>query len=291
MSAVWLAVRARLRTGWRSALALVLLVGLGGRIAMARAERRGVPPTSDGEIALGLKTMRALGTSVGDMVSVRGAGDPKTRQLRVVGVAVLSSQGDAEVEPGEGAVVERSAATATTFPTNYLVRFRDGVDREAAAGRLRRDFYDSTAYPTFPPTIVRTVERVAYLPSVLAGVAVLLALGTLLHGLAVVLRRRRRDLAVLQAVGFSGHQVLGSVVVQATTIAVVGVAVGVPLGVAIGRTGWHFTADALGVAAPPALPAIGFVAIALLTLVVVNLPASVGWKAHRAPLGPALRAE
>jgi hypothetical protein len=35
MSAVWFAVRARLRSGWRSALALVLLVGLGGGIAMA----------------------------------------------------------------------------------------------------------------------------------------------------------------------------------------------------------------------------------------------------------------
>ena len=109
--------------------------------------------------------------------------------------------------------------TGTTFPTNYLVRFRDGVDPDAAADRLRRDFFDSTAYPTFPPTIVRTVERVAYLPGVLAAVVVLLALGTLLHGLVVVLRRRRRDLAVMQAVGFSGRQVLGSVGVQATTIA------------------------------------------------------------------------
>ena len=35
VTAVWLAVRSRLRTGWRSALALVLLVGLGGGIAMA----------------------------------------------------------------------------------------------------------------------------------------------------------------------------------------------------------------------------------------------------------------
>ena len=35
MTAVWLAVRSRLRSGWRSALALVLLVGLGGGIAMA----------------------------------------------------------------------------------------------------------------------------------------------------------------------------------------------------------------------------------------------------------------
>jgi hypothetical protein len=59
--------------------------------------------------------------------------------------------------------VERAAAmTGTTFPTNYLVRFGAGVDRDAAADRLRREFFDSTAYPTFAPTIVRTVARVAY---------------------------------------------------------------------------------------------------------------------------------
>ena len=68
---------------------------------------------------------------------------------------ILSSQGDAEIEPGKGALVESPAAmTGTTFPTNYLVRYRRG-DPDAAADRLRREFFDSTAYPTFPPTIVR----------------------------------------------------------------------------------------------------------------------------------------
>ena len=172
------------------------------------------------------------------------------------------------------------------------MRFRAGVDPDAAADRLRRDFFDSTAYPTFPPTIVRTVARVAYLPGVLAAVVVVLALGTLLHGLVVVLRRRRRDLAVMQAVGFSGRQVLGSVGVQATTIALVGLVAGIPLGLAIGRTGWRLTATALGVAAPPALPWLGLVAISLLTLLAVNLLAlGPGWRAHRARLAPALRAE
>ena len=122
---------------------------------------------------------------------------PQTRQLRVVGVVILSSQGDAEIEPGEGALVE--------------------------------------------------------------------------SGLVVVLRRRRRDLAVMQAVGFSGRQVLGSVGVQATTIALVGLVAGIPLGLAIGRTGWRLTATALGVAAPPALPWLGLITISLLTVLAVNL--------------------
>jgi ABC-type antimicrobial peptide transport system permease subunit len=155
-----------------------------------------------------------------------------------------------------------------------------------------RDFFDSTAYPTFPPTIVRTVERVAYLPGVLAAVVVLLALGTLVHGLVVVLRRRRRDLAVMQAVGFTARQVLGSVGVQATTIALVGLMTGIPIGLALGRTAWRLTARALGVAAPPALPRLGLVALGVLTLLVVNLLAlGPGWRAHRAPPGPPLRAE
>ena len=212
---------------------------------------------------------------------------PQTRQLRVVGVVILSSQGDAEIEPGEGALVESAAAmTGTTFPTNYLVRFRAGIDPDDAADRLRRDFFDSTAYPTFPPTIVRTVARVAYLPGVLAAVVVVLALGTLLHGLVVVLRRRRRDLAVMQAVGFSGRQVLGSVGVQATTIALVGLVAGIPLGLAIGRTGWRLTATELGVAAPPALPWLELTTISLLTVLAVTCSPSDRAGAPTAPASP-----
>jgi putative ABC transport system permease protein len=209
-----------------------------------------------------------------------------------VGIAILSSQGDAEIEPGEGALVEGTAVTGTSFPNNYLVRFREGVDPDAAAGRLRRDFFDSTAYPTFPPTIVRTVERVAYLPAVLAAVVVVLALGTLVHGLVVVLRRRRRDLAVMQAVGFTGRQVLESVGIQATTIALVGLLAGIPTGLALGHIAWRLTARALGVAAPPALPWLGLVALGVLTVLVVNLLAlGPGWRAQRAQPGLALRAE
>ena len=263
-----------------------------GRGVVPIAMIDGVPPTGEDEVALGLKTMRALGTSLGDTVTVHAPRSPQPRQLRVVGVVILSSQGDAEIEPGEGALVEGAALTGTAFPTNYLVRFRDGVDPDGAADRLRRDFFDSTAYPTFPPTIVRTVQRVAYLPGALAAVVVFLALGTLVHGLVVVLRRRRRDLAVMQAVGFSGRQVLGSVGVQATTIALVGLLAGIPVGLAIGRTGWRLTATALGVASPPALPWLGLVAIGVLTLLVVNVLAlGPGWRAHRTRLGPALRAE
>ena len=86
-----------------------------GRGVVPIAMIDGVPPAGDDEVALGLKTMRALGASLGDTVTVRAPRPPQTRQLRVVGVVILSSQGDAEIEPGEGALVE-SAAAMTCWP-------------------------------------------------------------------------------------------------------------------------------------------------------------------------------
>ena len=83
-----------------------LMQRFAGRGVVPIAMIDGVPPTGEDEVALGLKTMRALGTSLGDTVTVRALRSPQPRQLRVVGVVILSSQGDAEIEPGEGALVE-----------------------------------------------------------------------------------------------------------------------------------------------------------------------------------------
>jgi len=73
---------------------------------------------------------------------------------------------------------------------------------------------------------------------VLASLLTLLAVGTIAHTLVTSVRRRRRDLAILKAVGFVGRQVRASVAWQATAIAAPGLIIGLPLGVAAGRWAW-----------------------------------------------------
>jgi ABC-type lipoprotein release transport system permease subunit len=85
------------------------------------------------------------------------------------------------------------------------------------------------------PTDVQNLGRVGSLPDVLAGLLALLAASALAHLLVTSIRQRRRDLAVLKTLGFVRSQVSAAVAWQATTVAVVALAVGMPLGFALGR--------------------------------------------------------
>jgi len=71
---------------------------------------------------------------------------------------------------------------------------------------------------------------------------------------------------------------------QATTLAAVGVALGIPAGIVVGRLIWRAVADGLGVSATPTLGPLAVVLVAAATMVVVNLVA-------RPPARAALRAQ
>ena len=82
----------------------------------------------------------------------------------------------------------------------------------------------------------------------------LLATATLAHTLVTSIRRRRRDFAILKALGFVKRQVSGAVAWQATTLAGISLAAGLPLGILAGRWGWNFLAERLGVVPEPVVP-------------------------------------
>ena len=106
-------------------------------------------------------------------------------------------------------------------------------------------------------------------------------------------RRRRRDLAVLRVLGCGGRTVSSVVAWQATTVGIVALALGLPLGTILARAAWAAVADGLGVAtdlAPPTL--LGAAALVLGTLAAVNLIALLpGLWARRIKPVVALRTE
>ena len=83
-----------------------------------------------------------------------------------------------------------------------------------------------------------------------------------------VVRLRRRDLAVLGALGLSCRQTRAVVAWHATTLAAVGVAVGVPLGMLAGRWAWRWVAMPLDHVAPVAV--LAAVAAVPVTLIAAN---------------------
>ena len=265
------------------------------------------PPVLEGraaaapdEIELGTKTMRRVGVGIGDSVDARVPGLP-TRRMRVVGRIVVPAYTDLRL--GEGAAMTqgglrrlfgRSARGSDLLgATDIAVRLEPGADPEAVLAALRPKFGEPfVVLPPEKPSDILNFGRVQNLPLVLAGILGVLGAGTLVHTLVSAGRRRRRDLAILKTLGFTRRQVVAVVLWQASTLAAIALAVGVPLGVALGRWAWALFADETGVVREAAIPGVQIAVAAAAALLLANLiaalPARVAARMHPAA---ALRAE
>ena len=112
------------------------------------------------------------------------------------------------------------------------------------------------------------------------------------NALVATVRRRRRDLSVLKVIGFSPRHVSMTVAWQASFMALVGVVLGLPLGVAVGRWSWGVVANGAGVVNHPVVPLGMLAAVGAGALFVANLVAAIpGRLAARARPALGLRAE
>jgi hypothetical protein len=267
-----------------------------GKGSLGPAVVEGREPTRPDEVALGATTMRTLGKRIGDTVKISGVGEPQ--RLRVVGRVVVS-QGDASgvIAPGKGAIAHVdvwrriSPPGMPIIPSSFFVRLDPATDRYQAVQQLERDFPNTVVFPLKQPDLT-DLERVGYLPGLLAGLVTLLALGTVTHALVTSVRRRRRDLAMLKTLGFTRGQISQTVAWQATTFALVAALAGLPVGIAAGRWAWRLVANQLGVVSGPVMPPVPALVIAVGALLAANLAAAgPGWVAARIRPATVLRSE
>ena len=142
------------------------------------------------------------------------------------------------------------------------------------------------------PSSIGDFGGIQGLPTLLAALLALTAAAALAHALVTSVRRRRRELAILKTLGFVRGQILAAVTWQATTLAGVGLLVGLPLGVALGRFIWNRFAEDLGVVPEPIVPAGSTLLIIPATLLLATLIAAIpGRMAARTQPAFALRAE
>ena len=99
------------------------------------------------------------------------------------------------------------------------------------------------------------------------------AVAALVLTLVASVRRHRRDLALLKALGFTGRQLAATVAWQSTVAVALGMIAGVPLGIALGRWLWDLFARGIHAVPAPSVPAIWVTLIALGALVLANLVA------------------
>jgi ABC-type lipoprotein release transport system permease subunit len=111
-------------------------------------------------------------------------------------------------------------------------------------------------------------------------------------GLTLAASVRRRDLALLKALGFTQGQLAAAVAWQATVAAVTGVVVGIPLGAVLGRQLWILFAHNLNAVPDPTVPALSMVLVGLGAFAFANLVAALpGRGAARTSTALVLRAE
>jgi ABC-type antimicrobial peptide transport system permease subunit len=142
------------------------------------------------------------------------------------------------------------------------------------------------------PAEIEDAESMQGIPLLVGGLLVVATVIGLAVAIVISVRGRRRELAMLRALGFDARQVRTSVRVQSLATVIPAIALGVPGGVVLGRFLWQSFASELGVLPTVSVPIV-WVAATVVGAVVVALVASAFPARVAARIAPAtaLRAE
>jgi hypothetical protein len=260
-------------------------------------------PSTASEIVLAPTTAGSLAAGIGSVIPLTG-GTRHPRAMTVTGIGFVptgahnSYDAGAWLTPAGYDQLFAGARYAFKFHA-ALVTVRPGASPTAVAARMAATAAAKVKggegldlAPPDPITTMADVTDLAVLPSALAAFLALLAVGAVGHALALAVRRRRRELAVLRTLGLTGSQSRVVIVTQASLLAVIGLALGIPLGLAVGRAVWREVTGFVPLAYYPPVTVWGLALIVPVTLVVANVLAL--WPARSAARlrpGQVLRAE
>jgi hypothetical protein len=282
------------------------------------------------QIVLGASTMAQLDKRLGQSVVVTyGSADeapeviPPTKML-IVGTATLPAVGyssfvQEHTSMGTGAIVPygieppalvksmESPDPNLNGPELVFVRMKSGVSARAGLANMRgvaneaNKVFAGDKNATGNGVDVLGVQRPAQIVDYRSAgstpiiLAIGLALGAVLAlGLTLgsSVRRRRRDLALLKAFGFTQRQLTAAITWQATVDAVVGILFGIPIGILVGRELWTLFAQSINAVPDATVPVLSVVLVGLGALVFTNMVAVLpSLTARRTPTALVLRAE
>jgi hypothetical protein len=258
-----------------------------GLVDLGLPTLHGSLPRNDHEVALGSTSAERIGASVGDAVTV--GTDFGEREAIVTGIVVLPAVGAflsdraglgtgillsapffhklvGEAEAAAGVPPGKFYDTIGGFvavdlrdginPAQFIDTLGDGVLSWDSAGRQPTVHVDPVR-----PAEIADLASVQTAPPLLAGLIALTMVIGLVAGLGRAIRIRRRELAVLRALGCRSSQIYATLCWQALTVVVIGLVVGVPLGTIGGAALWRSFASGLGVLPTATLPLTGIVIV------------------------------
>jgi ABC-type lipoprotein release transport system permease subunit len=262
------------------------------RGSMIFAVLSGRRPDKPGEIDVGPDTAKALHRHVGETVVIAGT-TPTTETI--VGLSLLPVTPHSSFD--QGLWLDAGELDAISPPPSpddgVLINLHAGFEANRDIPPLQAQLgSDSDIEPATQPADVLYLRDVRSLPEALAVFLILLGIAAGAHALLSSVGGRRRDLAILRALGFRPIQVIALVATQALTVALFAVAIGIPLGILAGRWSWDWIATAIPLvfAAPISTFAVAATTPwALLAAAILCI-----WPAYRAVAprpGPVLRTE
>ena len=272
-----------------------VIVGTAMRGELLFSAVSGHLPTGAGQIGLGATTMRQMGAHVGSVVdfSIRNGTVP----LRVVAEVSFPVLLAGSVSLGNGALLSTSGFLAAECPpgrlhTLCLQKVNGGLNTGGGAlmvsvvpgprgqqdvSRYLKNYQSIATLPSTPVSLINFGEAVDF-PLIFGTILAAFGAATLVHLLVVSVARRRREIGLLKVLGFVNIQVGSVVAWQAMTLAAIGIIIGAPLGVVIGRVVWRAFANNLGAVPVSVVPIWFLVALLAGVVIVANLIA----------IGPAL---
>lgn len=221
--------------------------------------------SGDHDVVLGAATAERLGVVAGDDVAITNR-DGTDVTYSVSGIGRLADDEDSDrfiamtvdglqaLDPaGE---LELSGAFART-----TARDPAALDELHAIG-----WTDVRA-----PAKSANLSQMGDVPVMLAVALAMLGLAGVVNALLVALRRRRDDLAITRAIGFTTRQSAATMRWQGITTAMLAVTIGVPLGLIVGRSIWRAIATGAGVVDLASIPWAAVVLTPISTITVVWL--------------------
>jgi hypothetical protein len=276
-------------------VALTVKAGAGGQPPeLALTVTEGKAPSGAGEVAVGPRTANDLDVAIGDTVRL----DELGTSARVVGIALFPPEVHGGFDEGVWvAPVDFDGLARATDGGEAGVEQWLGVqvdgDLDTAVERIDTALgADGAASQVDPPLELDYLRNVERLPLMLAGFLAVLGALSLGHVLSTTIRRRTHEFAVLRALGLERRPTRLILNAQGTSIAVIGLAIGLPLGLAIGRRAWSWVSGAISIQdEAPVITTVLLLSLPVTLLVVNGLAVLPGRRLARMRLADELRAE
>lgn len=216
----------------------------------------GRAPAGPGEVAIDKRSAELAHLEVGDRTTVLSAGDP--RPATIVGITRF---GDVDAPGGLSVVLfDDNTAQAVLHQPGQVdgiaVTARDGVSPETLIARLapvvgasNEVISGATLTKEHQDDIGRAISQFGIFLTVFALIAVFVGAFIINNTFSIIVTQRRKEMALLRAVGATGRQVRSAVLAEAAATGLVASALGLVAGIGVAK-GLLALFGALGVDIP-----------------------------------------